>query len=259
MLKFTTVLWDADNTLLDFDYSQRYALKKCFRSIGREATEEQIARYDRINDDYWKRLERGEVTKRQLLSGRFVTLFQEIGITDVDVEAFRQEYQTALGSVFSFLDDSLTICRTLQGKVKQYVITNGVAATQRNKLKLSGLLQVMDGVFISEEIGSPKPSPVFFDFCLEHLSEKDKSKILIVGDSLTSDIKGGVQAGIPTCWYHAAGKGGNCVTAGSGEDMVRESSFGTGNFGSKVKVTDAECKPDYVISDLHMVYDILGV
>lgn len=257
MRKFTTVLWDVDNTLLDFDYSMRFALTECFRSLGREITEEQIARYDRINDDYWKRLERGEVTKKQLLRGRFVTLFQEIGIKDVDVEAFRQEYQIVLGSVYSFLDDSLSICKSLQGKVEQYVITNGVAATQRNKLNLSGLSEVMDGLFISEEIGCPKPSPLFFDFCLGRLPEKDKSKILIVGDSLTSDIKGGVQAGIPTCWYHAAGKGGDFPIGGTKDAAVSEFPSDAGGFGGMEIGVD--CRPDYVISDLHMVYNILGV
>lgn len=227
MRKFTTILWDVDNTLLDFDYSQRYALAKCFHSIGRELTEEQLRRYAQINDAYWKRLELGEVTKAQLLPGRFVTLFQEFGIEGVDVEAFRQEYQAALGSVFSFRDDSLAICRSLRGVVKQYVITNGVTATQRNKLEISGLAAVMDGIFISEEIGKPKPDVRFFHYCLQHVEERDKSKILVVGDSPTSDIKGGIQAGIPTCWYNA------------GESQA------------------GDYHPDYEISDLHMIYEIL--
>lgn len=228
MNRFTTVLWDVDGTLLDFLYSQRYAITKCFRSNGREITEEQIKRYSRINDDYWKRLELGEVTKEQLLKGRFVTLFEEYGITDIDLNAFLQEYQQALGSVFSYLDDSLAICRTLTDKVQQYVITNGVTSTQQNKLQLSGLAGVMDGIFISEQIGVPKPKKEFFDYCLAHIEEKDKSKILIVGDSLTSDVKGGVLSDIPTCWYRP-----------------------------DTAVNDTPYKPDYEISDLHQIFDIL--
>ena len=199
MYKFTTLLWDVDGTLLDFLYSQRIAISKCFKTIGREITDEQIRRYSEINDDWWKRLELGQVTKEQLLTGRFTTLFDEYGIAGVDVEAFRQEYQLHLGSVFSFIDDSLTIVKALQTKVRQYVITNGVTSTQKSKLKLSGLADAMDGLFISEEIGTPKPQKEFFEHCMEHIEEKDKSKILIVGDSLTSDIKGGCLAGIPTC------------------------------------------------------------
>lgn len=229
MNRFTTVLWDVDGTLLDFLYSQRYAITKCFRSNGREITEEQIKRYSEINDDYWRRLELGEITKEQLLTGRFSTLFEEYGIRNIDLEAFMREYQEALGSVFSFIDDSLAICKKLQERVRQYVITNGVTSSQMNKLQLSGLAELMDGIFISEQIGVPKPQKEFFDYCLEHIEEKDKSKILIVGDSLTSDIKGGVLAGIPTCWYR------------SGKVM-----------------NDTPYKPDYEISDLHHIFDIIG-
>lgn len=199
MKKFTTILWDVDGTLLDFLYSQKYAITKCFRTAGRDITEEQIKRYSQINDDYWRRLELGEITKDQLLMGRFATLFEEYKIKDIDLAVFAKEYQEALGSVFSFIDDSLTICKALQEKVRQYVITNGVTATQMNKLKLSGLVEAMDGIFISEQIGTPKPAKEFFDYCLKHIEEKDKSKLLIVGDSLSSDIKGGVLSGIPTC------------------------------------------------------------
>lgn len=230
MSRFTTVLWDLDGTLLDFAYSQRYAITGCFRSIGREITEEQIKRYSQINDDYWKRLELGEVTKEQLLNGRFADLFAEYGIQGVDLEAFRREYQEALGSVFSYIDDSLNICRALRGRVRQYVITNGVTSTQRNKLNLSGLAELMDGLFISEQIGTPKPGKDFFDYCLARIEEKEKSAILIVGDSLSSDIKGGVLAGIPTCWYRPEG---------------------TEN--------PTPYRPDYEISDLHMLYEILEV
>lgn len=230
MSQFTTILWDVDDTLLDFLYSQRYAVTKCFRSIGREITEEQIQRYSKINDDYWKRLELGEVTKEQLFTGRFVTLFHEYGIENIDVEAFAKEYQEALGSVFSYLDDSLDICRALQGRVHQYVVTNGDTATQRNKLELSGLAAIMDDLFISEQVGAPKPNRAFFDHVLARIEEKDKARILIVGDSVSSDIKGGVQAGIATCWYRTDGTENQSVY-----------------------------RPDYEISDLHTVFDILGV
>lgn len=105
MSRFTTLFWDLDGTLLDFLYSQRYAITKCFATVGREITEEQIQRYSQINDDYWKRLELGKVTREQLLTGRFQDLFDELGMKDIDVEAFRREYQEALGSVFSYIDD----------------------------------------------------------------------------------------------------------------------------------------------------------
>lgn len=228
MNHFTTILWDVDGTLLDFNYSQRHAITKCFQTIGREITEEMIARYSQINDTFWKRLELGEITKAELLSGRFVQLFEEYDIHGVDVEAFRQEYQKELGSVFCYIDDSLHICKALQGRVKQYVVTNGVTATQQNKLKLSGLGDMMEDIFISEQIGAPKPHREYFDYCLAHVAEKDRQRILLVGDSLTSDIKGGVLAGIPTCWYRPEGT-----------------------------VNPTEYKPDYEINDLHQVLELL--
>ncbi len=205
MGRFTTIFWDVDDTLLDFSYSQGFAISMCFQSIGREINGEMIKRYAQLNDGYWKRLERGENTRAELLTGRVITLFQEYGIQNVDVEAFRAEYQEALGSVYCYCDNSLEICRALKGRVAQYVVTNGVAATQRNKLKLAGFLDIMDGLFISDEIGAPKPERAFFDFCIGAVRERDRSRILLVGDSLSSDIKGGVLAGIATCWYRQEG------------------------------------------------------
>jgi 2-haloacid dehalogenase len=241
MNRFTAVLWDVDGTLLDFIYSQQYAITKCFHSIGREITEDMLERYRQINDSYWKRLELGEVTKKQLLTGRFLDLFAEYGITGVDVEPFRKEYQEGLGSVYKYIDDSLNICKALKGKVKQYVITNGVTSTQLSKLKLSGLYDLMDGVFISEKVGTPKPQKEFFDYCLkviaEESGEKDKNRLLIVGDSLTSDIKGGFLNQIPTCWYRP-------------ENIFETEPGARENY--------ERYKPDYEISDLHEIFGILG-
>ena len=225
---YSTILWDLDDTLLDFPYSQRYALRKCFHTVGLEITDEQVDCYSRINLDYWKRLELGEITREELRTGRFVTFFQECEISGIDVESFHREYEEALGSVYSFRDDGLEVVRTLRGKVRQYVITNGVSAIARSKIAISGLGEVMDGVFISEEIGCPKPQRAFFEYCLERIPEKDRLKILIVGDSLTSDIRGGVQAGVPSCWYRPSDR-----------------------------KNDTPWKPDHEISDLHEVYGLV--
>lgn len=230
MREFTTIYWDVDGTLLDFPYSQRCSLKQCFRSVNRELTEEMIHRYSQINDSFWKRLELGEITKEELLKGRFLQLFAEYGIDGVDVTSFMKEYQEGLGNHYQFIDDSLTVCKSLYGRVKQYVITNGVTVSQERKLKLSGLADMMEDIFISESVGAPKPQTEFFDYCLSHTEEKDKTKILIVGDSLSSDIKGGIMAGIPTCWYRP-----------------------------DETVNDTEYVPDYEINDLHRIYDVLKV
>ncbi len=224
----TTILWDVDGTLLDFPYSERYAITKAFEMAGLQITEEMIARYAGINDDYWKKLELGQVTKKELLTGRFRTLFEEFGITGVDVEVFRECFQEELGNVYRYLDDSFEVCKSLKGRAAQYVITNGLASTQRKKLSLSHLDELMDGLFISDELGAPKPEPAFFEACLKQIPEKDKSKILVVGDSISSDIKGGIQAGLRTCWYRTE----------------EGASFG-------------DWKPDYIISHLSQVEQLI--
>ncbi len=230
MGRFSTLLWDVDGTLLDFLYSQRIALRRCFAQFGRDVTDEMIRRYSQINDRYWKRLELGEITRQELFTGRFLTFFEEYDVRGIDAEAFSGAYQEALGQVYCYIDNSLEICRSLRAEVRQYVVTNGAVSTQTNKLKLSGLYDVMDGVFISDEIGASKPQRGFFDYCLERVEEKDRGKILIVGDSLTSDIKGGAQAGIATCWFRPLG------TAGG-----------------------AEYAPDYEIESLGQIFDILEI
>ncbi|MCM1113566.1 MAG: YjjG family noncanonical pyrimidine nucleotidase [Muribaculum sp.] len=242
MSRFRAVLWDVDGTLLDFVYSQRHAVVKCFQEIGRDVTEEMLERYREINDGYWKRLELGEVTKSQLLSGRFADLFAEYGITEVDAEAFSGRYQTALGNIYRYMENAREVCESLRGKVRQYVITNGVTATQESKLKLSGLYELMDGVFISEQIGTPKPQAAFFDYCMNAIKESegavDKRTLLIVGDSLTSDIKGGVLYGIPVCWYRP-------------ERILETHPELLGDY--------EKYRPDYEISRLEDVYQILGI
>ncbi|MCM1136300.1 MAG: YjjG family noncanonical pyrimidine nucleotidase [Clostridium sp.] len=202
MKNFDIILWDVDQTLLDFDRSQTYALNKSFQKFNREITDETVKRYAAINDAWWKRHELGEVTKKELLPGRFRTLFSELGITDIPVEEFAAFYQVALGSVFFFKDNSNELCGRLRGKVRQYAVTNGVSATQRNKLRLSGLDKIMDDIFISEEMGSPKPSIQYFEECFRRIPDFQKERAVIVGDSLSSDMRGGNNAGIACCWYN---------------------------------------------------------
>lgn len=202
----TTVLWDVDGTLLDFQYSQKQALKQCFASVGIELTTEVLERYSRINDMFWKKHERGEITKERLLRERFVILFEEFGFEGIDVEAFMAEFQEGLIKYYAYIDDAPAICQALLEKgIEQYVITNAVTDTAKSKLGLSGLDRFMKKLFISGQIGVPKPAKGFFDMVLAEITEKDPERILVVGDSLTSDIKGGVMAGLKTCWYRKEG------------------------------------------------------
>ncbi len=202
-MNFTTILWDVDGTLLDFKAAEKAAVQALFRefSLG-ECTDEMVRRYSQINEVFWQRLERNELTKPQILVGRFEQFFSEIGIPASLAPAFNDRYQLALGDTIVFRDDSISIVRSLQGKVKQYAVTNGTVTAQNKKLTVSGLKDLLDGAFLSEGVGAEKPNMAFFDAVFDVIRPTDLSKILIIGDSLTSDIRGGNNAGIRTCWYN---------------------------------------------------------
>lgn len=197
------LLWDVDGTLLDFHAAEKVAIQTLFRefSLG-ECTEEMLRVYSRINREHWERLERGEITKQQVLLGRFLEFFQQQGIDPSLAEAFNDRYQFALGDTIVYRDDSLSIVKALRGKVKQYAVSNGTVVAQTKKLRLSGLGEEMDGIFLSEDLGVEKPNVGFFDKVFAAIGPVDRNEVLIIGDSLTSDIRGGNNAGIKTCWYN---------------------------------------------------------
>lgn len=202
-LMINVILWDIDGTILDFSAAERNALRECFSMfrLG-ECTDAMIANYSAINATYWKRLERGEIDKHQALTGRFAEFFHREGVCCGEVEAFNQEYQLQLANTICFIDNAYSLIQELQTSVKQYAVTNGTLTAQERKLKKSGLNDLLDGVFISDRIGAEKPSKEFFDYVFRHIGNYKKEEILIVGDSLTSDMKGGNLAGIRCCWYN---------------------------------------------------------
>lgn len=202
------ILWDIDGTLLDFPASERHALQQCFADFGLgPCPEDRVERYSVLNLSYWKRLERGEITKPQLLTQRFQEFFQSEGITPPDCAAFNAAYQYQLGETILFLDNGYDLVKEMKDRgLRQYAVTNGALAAQSRKLKNSGLGELFDGVFISEEVGAEKPNPLFFQRVLENIGPVDKEDLLLVGDSLTSDMAGGCAAAIPCCWYNPAGE-----------------------------------------------------
>lgn len=203
--RFDTVLWDVDQTLLDFSRSESYAVRYCFEQFGLTATDETVRLYSEINTGFWKRIEKGEINKKEALEGRFHMLFEKAGIENIDAGAFQKLYAEALGSVYYFQDDSYELVKKLKGRYRQYLVTNGVTRTQRKKLELSGLDRLVEDIFVSEEIGAPKPQKEFFDKCFGRIPDFRRDSAIIVGDSLSSDMLGGKNAGITTCWYNPAG------------------------------------------------------
>ena len=200
------ILWDIDGTLLDFLKAEHAALQTCFSvfSLG-ECTDEMIARYSAINRTYWERLERGEITKAQVLVERFREFFAREGIVTDCAEDFNKEYQQHLGDTICFCDDSYELVKGLKGRVKQYAVTNGTLTAQSKKLDRSGLGKLFEDVFISEQVGVEKPGIGFFEHVFDKIGEYQKDEVMIVGDSLTSDMQGGNNAGIVCCWYNPYG------------------------------------------------------
>ena len=201
-----TLLWDIDGTLLDFAKAEDYGIRKFFEFFGLgECTEEMISRYSVINRKYWEMLERDEITKPEVLRNRFSEFFETEGIEFNKVDEFNLEYQYRLGDKIFFCDNAFETVQLLKGKVKQYAVTNGTYVAQSRKLTQSGLDKVFDGVFISDEIGFEKPSIEFFDAVQKEIGEFNREEVMIIGDSLTSDIKGGNNADILCCWYNSHG------------------------------------------------------
>lgn len=201
------ILWDIDGTILSFKKAEHAAIQRCFEIFGLGiCTEEMLRRYSVLNLSYWKRLERGEITKPRLLVERFEEFFAAEGIECSDPAGFNAEYQLRLGDTICFNDESYQLLKELKGRVRQYAVTNGTKIAQDRKLSRSGLDNLFDGIFISDEVGYEKPSVEFFDYVFSRIPPCEKAEMLIVGDSLTSDIQGGNNAGIPTCWYNPEGE-----------------------------------------------------
>lgn len=199
------VLWDVDGTLMDFKRSEREALKKALSELGYTPTEDEILLYSKINDSCWKRYEKGQMSYDEVFTARFREFFAELGLC-ADIEGVNAVYRAGLGEIYFLREGALQLCRGLKGRVRQYIVTNGFAETQIKKVTNSGLINAVDGMFVSGLIGCPKPEKLFFDRCFEKIGNVDRDKTIIIGDSLTSDMQGGINAGIHTCWYNPDGE-----------------------------------------------------
>lgn len=203
---FRAILWDVDGTLLDFKAAERAAMRSLFADFGLgECTDGALARYSVINKSYWRKLERGEMAKAEILVRRFEDFFAAEGLSGPSAAEFNAAYQTRLGDTIVFRDGADKLVASLRGKIEQYAASNGTTAAQTRKLARSGLGKLLDGVFLSERIGYEKPAKEFFDAVFREIGEDKRAAALIVGDSLTSDIAGGAGAGIKTCWYNPDG------------------------------------------------------
>lgn len=221
------VLLDLDDTLLDFHKAEHIAISKTFSFFGIVPEEALIRRYSEINAAQWKRLERGEIGREQVLVGRFRILFDELGLDCSDWEA-KRTYENFLSQGHYFIPGAEALLEALHGEYRLFICSNGTAVVQEGRLKSAGIGPYFEEIFISEEIGYNKPSAEFFTRCFEKIPDFCRERTVIIGDSLTSDILGGINAGIKTCWFNPQGRTGR-----------------------------ADILPDYVISQLEQVPALL--
>jgi 2-haloacid dehalogenase len=222
------LLFDADETLFDFLRAEKTALKLAFGDCNIPFKDEFVPIYSELNSKLWRRLERKEITKPELLARRFADLYEALGFADSDPELMREAYQRRLGEQCFLLPGALELVKKLSEDHKLYLITNGLKTTQSTRLSRSGLLPYLSGVFISEEVGCEKPDRKYFEKVKEAIPGFREEEALIIGDSLTSDILGGNNAGIKTVW-----------------------------FNPKCKRNETKAVPYYEIRKLEQIYEIL--
>ena len=205
---YRILLLDVDGTLLDFNESERQGISKLLETYGFPVLEEYISQYHDINEQFWQKFNRGEIEKSQLLTARFEQFFRQLGREINGTEA-EEYYRNFLDQSAILIPEAVETCRYLSQKYACYIVTNGTSSTQYKRLALSGLDQFVKRIFVSEDAGSQKPQKSYFDYCFswifpdrKEIGEKEKGQILIIGDSLHSDILGGNYAGIDTCWVN---------------------------------------------------------
>ena len=206
MIEF--LLLDLDDTILDFHKAERIAISKTIREFGVEPTDEVLARYHVINKWHWEQLEQGKLTRAEVLENRFGVLFDELGVK-ADKAVCARAYEKNLSIGHYFLPGAEAAMEQLSQKYQLYMVTNGTAHVQRPKLAASGVGKYFKDIFISELMGADKPSAEYFARCFARIPGFDIGRAMIVGDSLSSDIQGGINVGMRTCWVNPDHKKGN--------------------------------------------------
>lgn len=222
------VLFDLDDTLFDFHKAEKIALTKTLVYFGIDPTEETLALYSTINAAHWKRLELGEISREEVKVGRYRELFKTIGVECDPVKATAY-YESMLAIGHYFMPGAPELLEELYRKYRLYIVSNGTAKVQEGRIGSSGIAKYMDGIFISQILGANKPDKQFFDICFAEMPDFSLSETVIIGDSLSSDIKGGISAGITTVW-----------------------------FNPKEIENDSDIKPDYTIKELSEVPGLLS-
>lgn len=202
--KYQYLLFDLDGTLLDFLKSEAVSIRRVFEAFDMPADDQTVALYSKINDSYWKSYERGEIKREEIFTGRFHTLLNQLALTK-DPEALCRAYFTQLSNSAFLVDGAIELLQQLKGRYTLCAATNGLAGTQHNRLRLSGLLPYFDHIFISEEMQTKKPDRRFFELIFQAVHCTNPSTALMIGDSISGDIVGGIRAGCDTCFVNLTG------------------------------------------------------
>ena len=208
MKKYTTLYFDLDNTLLDFSAAEHVAIQQLFSLHGLPISDEKIARYSAINHTWWERFEKGEIKKEEIYSGRFREYLDYYKLNGDPVK-MAEDYFDFLSQGYFLVEGADKALEYI--KAKGYTVcitTNGMSRTQYRRIDNCAIKQYFDYIFVSEDAGHQKPEVEYFDFVMANTPEKDKSKILVIGDSMSSDILGGINFGVDTCWLNPKGARG---------------------------------------------------
>ncbi|MFC4812328.1 YjjG family noncanonical pyrimidine nucleotidase [Paenibacillus sp. GCM10023250] len=199
-MRYKILLFDLDDTLLDFGANETESLTRLFRQYGYASPDELFRHYHIVNKQLWAEYENGTKTLDVVLNSRFSETMLRLGHV-VDGSEWENLYRELLGEGEQIhMEGALDVCRRLSATHRLFVVTNGITRTQIKRLKQSGLYEFFEDIFDSQSIGAQKPSPAFFDHVMQHIPNFNRHEALIIGDSLSTDIKGGLQAGIDTCW-----------------------------------------------------------
>jgi 2-haloacid dehalogenase len=205
MTKYKWIIFDADGTLFDYDNSEVRALTNTFVKYGLEFSPSIHEVYTQINAHLWSDLEQGRISSHQLRVQRFKQLADEMGF-DYSALEFSSDYLLFLGEEGTLLPGAADVVRELSTSCQLLIATNGIADVQRRRFAASNINQYFADIVISEEIGAAKPDTMYFDVAFSRIGNPKKNEVLMVGDSMTSDIAGGSAYQIDTCWFNPSGQ-----------------------------------------------------
>ena len=200
-MSYKILLFDLDDTLLDFGANEADSLNKLFQQHGYTFSDELFRVYNSINKQLWADYENGKIVLNDVLNARFSETMLRLGKV-VDGIEWEDQYRELLGNGCQLMEGALELCQSLSASHRLFVITNGITKTQIKRLQQSGLYEFFEEIFDSQSIGFQKPSKEFFDYVMSHIKYFNIKEALVIGDSLNTDIKGGILAGIDTCWVN---------------------------------------------------------